>query len=304
MDVVAVVGRDEELGSVRRFLSDLATGPAALVLSGEPGIGKTILWETARREATGRVLSWRGVEAEAVARLRRPVRAARGRARRSRARPRAAAAARTRGRPPARRARWLASGRARDRARARGRAPGAVGRGSRPGRARRRPVARPLVRGRPSGGDAPTAREPVGVLMTLRDDPGSCNALRARALVPRAAAGTAVARASRSRRRAAPAQGAAWNRAERAELARIVRSLRRESALRARAGPPGHAPGPGERLRARAASAPCSASGSRGSLRDPRGHLDRRRAGTDARDGRGGPRSRPDVARRPRGWRS
>ncbi len=69
MQATAIVGRDEELGSVRRFLAELAAGPAALIISGEPGIGKTVLWEIACEDARrrhGRVLSWRGVEAEAM----------------------------------------------------------------------------------------------------------------------------------------------------------------------------------------------------------------------------------------------
>ena len=63
-----VIGRDEELGSIRAFLAEVEQGPRALVLSGEPGIGKTILWESGveeARERFGRVLTCRGVEAEA-----------------------------------------------------------------------------------------------------------------------------------------------------------------------------------------------------------------------------------------------
>ena len=41
----AVIGRDEELAAIDAFLTEVAQGPRALVLSGEPGIGKTILWE-------------------------------------------------------------------------------------------------------------------------------------------------------------------------------------------------------------------------------------------------------------------
>jgi hypothetical protein len=69
MQTTAIVGREEELSSIRRFLAELAAGPAACVLSGDPGIGKTVLWEIAcddARERPGRVLSWRGVEAEAM----------------------------------------------------------------------------------------------------------------------------------------------------------------------------------------------------------------------------------------------
>jgi AAA ATPase domain len=64
----AVIGRDEELGAIEAFLDEVAQGPVALVLSGEAGIGKTILWETGvegARGRFGRVLTCRGVEAEA-----------------------------------------------------------------------------------------------------------------------------------------------------------------------------------------------------------------------------------------------
>jgi DNA-binding CsgD family transcriptional regulator len=65
----AIIGRDAELGFVREFLSEVGTGPTGLVLSGEAGIGKTILWhvgvEEARRQFQ-RVLTCRGVEAEAA----------------------------------------------------------------------------------------------------------------------------------------------------------------------------------------------------------------------------------------------
>jgi predicted ATPase len=64
-----VFGREEELGSIEAFLDRVELGPGALVLSGEPGIGKTILWEAGVGEAEqrfGRVLSHRSVEAEAA----------------------------------------------------------------------------------------------------------------------------------------------------------------------------------------------------------------------------------------------
>ena len=53
---------------MRAFLERVADGPTALVLSGEAGIGKTILWEAGveqARERFSRVLTCRGVEAEA-----------------------------------------------------------------------------------------------------------------------------------------------------------------------------------------------------------------------------------------------
>jgi DNA-binding CsgD family transcriptional regulator len=68
MAATAVIGRDEELDSLDTFLGEVDDGPTALVLSGEPGIGKTILWEAAIERARGRadcVLAHRSVEAEA-----------------------------------------------------------------------------------------------------------------------------------------------------------------------------------------------------------------------------------------------
>jgi AAA ATPase domain len=64
----AVIGRDKELAAVRAFLDQIEDGPCALVLSGEAGIGKTILWEAGLDEARERgatVLTCRGAEAEA-----------------------------------------------------------------------------------------------------------------------------------------------------------------------------------------------------------------------------------------------
>ena len=49
-----VIGRDEELDSIQAFLARLEQGPAALVLSGEPGIGKTILWGRALSSSSAR----------------------------------------------------------------------------------------------------------------------------------------------------------------------------------------------------------------------------------------------------------
>jgi ATP/maltotriose-dependent transcriptional regulator MalT len=64
----SVVGRQNELAAVEAFLGSVEEGPRALVLSGEAGIGKTILWEIGVAEAErrwGRVLAGRGSEAEA-----------------------------------------------------------------------------------------------------------------------------------------------------------------------------------------------------------------------------------------------
>jgi DNA-binding CsgD family transcriptional regulator len=52
-----VVGRASELGAVAAFLDSAADGPGALVLAGEPGIGKTTLWREGVREARTRSLA-------------------------------------------------------------------------------------------------------------------------------------------------------------------------------------------------------------------------------------------------------
>ena len=65
----AVIGRDGELDFVEAFLDEVGAGPAALVLSGESGIGKTILWQVgveAARSRFERVLTCRATEAEAA----------------------------------------------------------------------------------------------------------------------------------------------------------------------------------------------------------------------------------------------
>ena len=66
MSAAAIIARDEEFASIRVFLAGVELGPAALVLSGEPGIGKTVLWEAGVHEAArsfSRVISCRSVEA-------------------------------------------------------------------------------------------------------------------------------------------------------------------------------------------------------------------------------------------------
>jgi predicted ATPase len=63
----AVVGRERELATIERFVSEAAGGSTALVLQGVPGAGKTTLWEAgirAARERGMRVLSGRGNETE------------------------------------------------------------------------------------------------------------------------------------------------------------------------------------------------------------------------------------------------
>ena len=67
--MATVIGREAEIGSIEAFLARVEGGPTALVLSGEAGIGKTILWETGVEEVEerfGRVLLHRSVEAEAL----------------------------------------------------------------------------------------------------------------------------------------------------------------------------------------------------------------------------------------------
>ncbi len=62
-----IVGREAELASLRTFLEPSEGGPAALVLEGEPGIGKSTLWLAGveeARERDFRVLSSRPAEAE------------------------------------------------------------------------------------------------------------------------------------------------------------------------------------------------------------------------------------------------
>jgi DNA-binding CsgD family transcriptional regulator len=63
-----VIGRQPELEAARRVLESLADGPAALLLEGEPGIGKTTVWReaVALAEARGyRILASRPAPAEA-----------------------------------------------------------------------------------------------------------------------------------------------------------------------------------------------------------------------------------------------
>jgi DNA-binding CsgD family transcriptional regulator len=66
--VAAIVGRERELEATEAVLAPLAHGTRALLVEGEPGIGKTCLWREAllRAEARGyRVLSCRPVASEA-----------------------------------------------------------------------------------------------------------------------------------------------------------------------------------------------------------------------------------------------
>jgi hypothetical protein len=68
MAAPAAVGRDHELAQVDAFLDDLRSGSCALALEGEPGIGKTTIWQAAvdhARAAGMIVLSCRPAAAEA-----------------------------------------------------------------------------------------------------------------------------------------------------------------------------------------------------------------------------------------------
>jgi hypothetical protein len=63
-----VIGREREQAALKAFVEGLGDGPAAVMLSGESGMGKTTLWqvavETARAHAH-RVLVTRPSAAEA-----------------------------------------------------------------------------------------------------------------------------------------------------------------------------------------------------------------------------------------------
>jgi hypothetical protein len=63
----AIVGRAEELRSLGEFLDGIEAGPIALVLEGELGIGKTVLWRAglaAAADRSYRVLVCRPIESE------------------------------------------------------------------------------------------------------------------------------------------------------------------------------------------------------------------------------------------------
>ncbi len=62
-----VIGRGSELAVLHRFLDSIPTGPSAVLLSGDPGIGKTTVWKEGLAGALGRgyrTLSCSPVEAE------------------------------------------------------------------------------------------------------------------------------------------------------------------------------------------------------------------------------------------------
>lgn len=63
----AIVGRDAEIASLEAFLDAVPSGPAILLIEGEPGIGKTTLWTRlleAAEERSYRVLACHPVESE------------------------------------------------------------------------------------------------------------------------------------------------------------------------------------------------------------------------------------------------
>jgi predicted ATPase len=64
-----VLGRDNELRAVGEFVAGVGTDPSALVIVGEPGIGKTTVWRAGVEQAEQRalrVLAARPAEGEAT----------------------------------------------------------------------------------------------------------------------------------------------------------------------------------------------------------------------------------------------
>ena len=102
-DVKMLLGREEEAARVDALLAAAARAPAALALEGEPGIGKTTLWQHGVEQAARRgfrVLQARPTEPEATLGL-RGARRPRGRRPRRRARRPCGTAARRARRGPA-----------------------------------------------------------------------------------------------------------------------------------------------------------------------------------------------------------
>jgi len=52
-EAISIFGRASELAAIAWFLGAVLEGPAALVLQGEAGIGKTALWEESVAGAAG-----------------------------------------------------------------------------------------------------------------------------------------------------------------------------------------------------------------------------------------------------------
>src|SRR3954469_9605998 len=64
----AIVGRDAELATIEGFVAKLGESPRALVIAGEPGIGKTTLWQStvdAARQRGATTLETRPLQADA-----------------------------------------------------------------------------------------------------------------------------------------------------------------------------------------------------------------------------------------------
>ena len=62
-----MIGRTEEVGALDAFLADSAEQPRALLIEGEPGIGKTTLWHelvTSAQARGYRILSCRPTRSE------------------------------------------------------------------------------------------------------------------------------------------------------------------------------------------------------------------------------------------------
>jgi DNA-binding CsgD family transcriptional regulator len=65
---LGIIGREAELATITTFLDAVPDGPVALLVLGEPGIGKSVLWRDCLEAARGRgirVLSARPAESEA-----------------------------------------------------------------------------------------------------------------------------------------------------------------------------------------------------------------------------------------------
>jgi DNA-binding NtrC family response regulator len=67
---VDLIGREDELAELRRFLDAVDRAPAALLMEGEPGIGKPVLWAAGMELARERdLLALTAIPATAETRL-------------------------------------------------------------------------------------------------------------------------------------------------------------------------------------------------------------------------------------------
>jgi DNA-binding CsgD family transcriptional regulator len=64
-----ILGREEELAAIARFIGDDRSGPRAFLLEGEAGIGKTTLWREGLRRAEGKGLALESRASEVETRL-------------------------------------------------------------------------------------------------------------------------------------------------------------------------------------------------------------------------------------------